>query len=263
MKILSLALIVTLSIFLILISLWIIIIPEEVIEDYLIESIKLQKIQLKTEGIKKGIFFSLCIENIFLKNTNNLTILEIKNLKIQPDYITLLRLNPTLTFTGQIHSGNLSGLYILRQRKITVFGKDIKIEESPLLKSININGNGKLSFDLTSGNAEGEITFTIKDLKLKNIFLPNGYILPMELFEYIEGLIAFNKNSVEIKTLSLRGESIYAKIKGNIIAESLDLNMEVMPEASFNKLSYLMIIEPFKVSPGYYIIPLRIKNPIP
>ena len=64
---------------------------------------------------------------------------------------------------------------------------------------------------------------------------------------------------VKVSSLALEGEGVYARLKGRILnGSAMDLTLEVMPEASFADRSFLIaLIQGYKVSPGYYAIPIK------
>ncbi|MDH5203807.1 MAG: type II secretion system protein GspN, partial [Nitrospirota bacterium] len=61
-----------------------------------------------------------------------------------------------------------------------------------------------------------------------------------------------------ISSLSLQGDGIYARVKGNIKKNVMDLTLELMQDSSSaDKSSLLLFLENYKVSPGYYVIPIK------
>ena len=58
--------------------------------------------------------------------------------------------------------------------------------------------------------------------------------------------------------LSLEGEGIYARVKGDVMGDRLDLKIELMPDSSSKgKANIFSKIENFQVSPGHYVIPIK------
>ncbi len=236
---------------------WFIAVPEGMIHDFIRDSIKSEKFHIKPEGIKKGLFLTLNIEKIEIKKKDETLLLNFNNIAIKPDFISLLKLSPILFFTGQTHSGIIEGFYGIKENILNLQGKDIKLSEIPSLKLLNIEGDGNLFLKSQVINDQGEIILSVKDAKLKTSIMPGGYILPLNWFNDIKGLLAISKEITEVRSFTLEGEGIYARIKGNIMGGIIDLRMEVMPDASFKNPSLLMLIEPFKASPGYYVIPIK------
>lgn len=260
MKILLILIIFPLFVVSIIFGAWLIAIPESMIYDFISNSIRSEKVSIKPEGIEKSLFLGLDIKKIEIKKKDGTTLLIIENIRIRPSLLSLLKFNPQLPFTGQIHSGIIEGSYIFKGKTLNMQGKDIRIEEIPFLRLINIEGQGSLSLKLEIIDGQGDIIFNVKDAKLKSTILQGGYILPLNWFNDIKGLFAVRKEMTEVKSFTLQGDGVYARIKGSIKGDIIDLKMELMPEASFKNPSLLMLIEPFKVSPGYYVIPINLKG---
>lgn len=244
-----------------IIGIWYFAVPEVKIHDLIQNSVDSQNIIVKTEGIKKEVFLSLRIEKIEInRKTNNITLAVLQDMQIKPDFISLLKLNPVVQFRGNTYGGFFEGLWNMKEKSINMVGKDIKIEEIHFLNLFKITGYGNLSFKADMGRSQGQITFKVIDTKLKNTILPGGYILPLDLFNEIKGLLKISNNVIEVRSFTLEGKNIYARIKGNIRDDVLDLTMELMPGGSFENRHLLLLIEPFKISPGYYVIPVSIGN---
>lgn len=261
MRILLIFILLPVFIALMIFGAWFIAVPEGMISDLIINSVKSDKVLIKPEGIKKGLFFTLNIGRIEVKRKDETPLLTIENVQIKPDFMSLIKLTPQLPFTGQMHSGIIEGVYGVKGNSLNLQGKDIKLEEIPSLKLVNIEGEGNLSLKLGIIKGQGEIIFNVRDARLKTIILPGGYILPLNWFHDIKGLLAVGNEITEFKSFTLEGDGVYARVKGNLAGDTIDLKMEVMPEASFKKPSLLMLIEPFKVSPGYYVIPIKMRFP--
>lgn len=258
MRILLIFILLPVFIALLIFGAWFIAVPEGMISDLIINSVKSDKVSIKPEGIKKGIFFTLNIGRIEVKKKDETSLLIIENVQIKPDLMSLIKLTPELPFTGQMHSGIIEGVYGIKENSLALRGKDIKLEEIPSLKIINIEGEGSLSFKLEIIKGQGDIILNVRDARLKTTILPGGYILPLNWFHDIKGVLAIGNQTTEIKSFTLEGDGVYARVKGNLTDNAIDLRMEVMPEASFKKPSLLMLIESFKVSPGYYVIPINL-----
>ncbi|MCX7913028.1 MAG: type II secretion system protein GspN [Thermodesulfovibrionales bacterium] len=242
-------------------GIWYFAIPEDTIHHLIDNTIKAENLHIKVEGIQKGLFLSLHLRKIWLnikKDDTSLVIIE--NVEIKPDFMSLLKFNPLINLAGQIHGGSIEGIYSLKKDAINLIGRDIKIDEIPSLKLLNIEGDGNLSLKIDMGRTRGEIILKITEAKLKAITLSSGYVIPLNFFNDIRGLLEFTGNTLEIKSLALQGEGIYARISGNIFGDVLDLKMELMPDTSFKNQPILLLIEPFKVSPGYYVIPIHQKR---
>lgn len=239
---------------------WYIAVPEDVISNYIVGSVRSDRIKIETEGIKKGFFLTLGINKLKLNMQDGFSLLNFEDVYIKPDFASIIKLNPQLPFRGRIGSGVVDGLYDIRQKALTLSAGGINLQDIGALKLINLEGGGNLSIKMEIVNSEGNILLNIKDASLKTTYLPGGYILPLEWFNDIKGLLSAKKNLVEVKSFTLEGEGIFARIKGNIVGGAADLKMEIMPDANFKRPSLLILISPFQVSPGYYVIPIKMQN---
>lgn len=239
---------------------WFIAVPEDMISGYISDSVKSDKLKIKTQGIEKGLFLTLRIRKIEIKRADETSLAVFENLYIKPDFPSFFKLKPQIPFTAEIHSGTAQGAYDVRKEALVLNARDIKLQDISALKLINVEGEGRLFLKIEIIKDEGNILFNIKDASLKTTYLPGGYILPFNWFNNIKGLLSIKKEGVEVKSFALEGEGIYARIKGSITTDASDLNMEIMPDESFKKSPLLILISPFQVSPGYYIIPIKLKE---
>jgi len=239
---------------------WYIVVPEATIHDLLSGAVKSNKILINPEGIEKGIFLSLNIRKIDFKKKDETLVAQLEDVDIRPDFWSLIKLNPLFLFTGRMHSGIIEGTYGIKENALILNGQDIKLQETQAQKLLNIEGEGKIFLKAQIKNGQGEVIFNVRDAVLKMTTLPGGFIVPLNWFNDIKGLLAVTKKTTEVKSFTLEGDGVYARVKGNITGDAIDLQMEVMPDASFKQPSLLILIEPFKVSPGYYVIPVNLKG---
>jgi type II secretion system protein N len=260
MKIILILILLPILIVFLIFGAWFIAVPEDMVAGYISSAVKSDKIKIKTEGIEKGFFLSLNIQKIELKRADETPLIAFDNLHIKPDFTSFVKLKPQLPFTGHIHSGFLEGVYDIRREAVMLNAGDIKLQDLSALKLVNIEGDGKLSVKMEIIQGEGNILLNVKDASLKTTFLQGGYVLPLNWFNDIKGLLAVKKNILEVKSFTLEGEGVYARIKGSVTGDASDLTMEVMPDESFKNSSLLMLISPFQASPGYYVIPIKLKE---
>lgn len=260
MRILLILILLPIIILSLIFGAWFIAVPESMIYDLISDSVKSDKVSIRYEGIKKGLFFTFNIGKIEIKKKDETHLLTIENVDIKPDFMSLIKLSPQLTFAGQAHSGIIEGVYGTKEKTLDLRGKDIKLAELKSLKLVNIEGEGNISLKLQMIKNQGDLILNVRDARLKAAILPGGYIIPLNWFHDIKGLLEIKPETTEVKSFTLEGDGIYARIKGNITGNAIDIKMEVMPDASFKTPSLLMLIEPFKASPGYYIIPINLKG---
>jgi hypothetical protein len=139
-------------------------------------------------------------------------------------------------------------------------GLDVKkanISDMPLLKRIGIKGTGTLSGKFTAINDTGHVEFITKDSRFEPAFF-SGMKVPLNFFHSIRGSMDIKGNTIYVVSIALEGKDIYARLKGVIKDRVLDLTMDLMPGISFLENPLILYdLEKYKVSPGYYVIPVK------
>ena len=132
-----------------------------------------------------------------------------------------------------------------------------EIEGIPLFRVLGpCRQRGIFSGDMKMENSSGEIRFDLTNAAFESASF-GGIMLPLEMFNKARGAMTINNNTVDIKSFALEGDGIYARIKGNITDGRASLTAELMPERSFKEKNYIFsMLEQYKVSPGYYSIPI-------
>jgi hypothetical protein len=68
-------------------------------------------------------------------------------------------------------------------------------------------------------------------------------------------------DTITVKSLTLEGTGIYARMKGIIKEGDFDGNIEIMLDSSFDQYHLIQpLLERYKVSTGFYVIPHNAKN---
>jgi type II secretion system protein N len=238
-------------------GIWIVF-PETSIQSIIENSISNNKFRLEVKGVKKGLFYNLSVDNLILKSSKK-ELIFLSNIygRINPLSLIMFRLN--LFFDGGIGGGNISGRMNLIKNKMQI-GLDIKkadISDIPLFKLIGIQGTGTISGRLTMIDDTGHVEFVTKDSSFEPAVF-SGVSVPLNFFHSMRGSIDIKGDIINIVSVALEGKDIYARLKGVIKDAVMDLDMELMPGTSFieNPL-FLAGLEKYKISPGYYIIPVK------
>jgi type II secretion system protein N len=233
-------------------------VPETSIQSIIENSISSNKFRLEVKGLKKGLFYNLSVDNLTLKSSGE-QLVSLTNIhsRINPLSLIMFRLN--LFFDGGIGGGNISGRINRIKNKIQI-GLDIKkadISDIPLFKLIGIQGTGTISGRFTMIDDTGHVEFVAKDSSFEPAVF-SGVKVPLNFFHSIRGSVDIKGDIINIVSVALEGKDIYARLKGVIKDAVMDLDMELMPGTSFieNPL-FLAGLEKYKISPGYYIIPVK------
>ncbi|MBU3948327.1 MAG: type II secretion system protein GspN [Proteobacteria bacterium] len=235
-------------------GLWIIAIPERFISDFINDSLKKYSISIDSEGLEKGVFYSIRIKNVKINNLDNTLILIIHNLKAGINFTSFLKLSPGIDFKCNIEKGKVNGNIGFKKGVglvARIKGSVIDIGDLPGVgRLFGIGGTGDIDFDLLKKNKQSEIKFSLSDAKIIGFGL-----IPLDMFKKARGELVEENGLITIKSLVMEGDGIYARVKGYIRKNERNVNIEVMVNSSSDiNPSYLAVLEKFKVSPGYYVI---------
>jgi type II secretion system protein N len=244
--------------------LWFIAIPESLIADLIENALSREYLYLKAEGVKKGLFYTFDAERILLKNKAGSedspdTVLVFNDVQGRLSFLSLLMLHPELDFHGSVSEGKVSGVVRLTGKdSVKINGSDIRINGIPLLKPLGIHGDGVLSGSFLVRNNSGELKFAVKDLDLSSGTI-GGVFLPMDLFHDMRGAVNMKSDTLtEVQSVAMSGTGIYARVKGAIQGNDMNMSLELMTDSSFTPGPlFQMMLEKYMISPGYYLIPLK------
>ncbi|MDO8784634.1 MAG: type II secretion system protein GspN, partial [Syntrophales bacterium] len=234
-------------------GLWLIAVPEGFITHFIENSLRKSGMKIEAEGVEKGLFYSLRAKDINVTGGDNSPIVTIKDVEAGINFTSLIKLTPRIDFHGAINKGKVNGSISLKGAEgvSEIKGRDINIHDIPALeRRLGIHGTGTLTFDFRQMNNRREIKFSLRDANIR----ASG-LLPLDMFQKAQGALVIEKEIVSVKSLSLEGRGIYARVKGDIRGKKQGLKMEVMVDSSSqSEPSPLKIPEQFKVSPGYYVL---------
>ena len=236
---------------------WQIAVPAGLITDLIENSLQGKGLHADFMGFKKGLFFNFESRQITLKKSGT-ALLSIENATGRINPLSLLALRLSVSFDGDISGGRMNGRVDLLHGKnrMNIAIDKAGIEGISLFSAMNLAGRGILSGDMKMENSAGEIRFDLTDAAFESASF-GGIMVPLEMFHRARGAMKINGNAVDITSFALEGDGMYARIKGNITTGRSSLTVELMPERSFREKSYIFsMLEPYKVSPGYYSIPI-------
>lgn len=233
-------------------------VPGTSIKSFIENSISNERLGLEVKGLKKGLFYNLSIDNLTLKSSGE-ELISSDNIygRINPLSLMMLRLN--LSLDGDIGGGNISGRMNLAKNNMQI-GLDVKranINRIPLFKLVGAQGTGTISGRFTMIDDTGHAEFVTKDASFEPAIF-SGVTVPLNFFNSVRGCMDINENIINVISVALEGKDIHARLKGFIKDSVMDFNLELMPGASFieNPL-FVYGLEKYKVSPGYYLIPIK------
>jgi len=217
-----------------------------------------ERIHVETVGLEKGLFYTLSAEKVIIRSSGKeLFVFDSVRSRIDPLSLIISRLR--LTVDGNIGGGTFSGNLRLGKNagRVLFDLKQADINKIPLLKRIGVQGTGTLSGRASLMNDSVTIVFATE----KAAFEPSliaGILLPLNFFHRATGSLTAKGNILTIESVSLEGEDVFARLKGRIYNSLMDMTMEIMPGRTVieNPL-FVAEFERYKVSPGYYAIPVR------
>jgi len=237
---------------------WLIVIPSSLIIHQIENSLHKSNLQGEITGFKKGLFFSFTSQNFILKKSDN-TLLSLDNVVVKINPLSLFLMRLPLTFHGDISGGKITGeVNLLKEKTHMNVGIDnANVNGIPLFGVMGLSGKGTLSGEFRLKDGTGDLKLSIKDAQFESTSF-SGVIIPVNLFQSAQGAMTIDGDLVRISSLSLQGDDIYARVKGNIKKNVMDLTLELMQNSSStDKASLLFLLENYKVSPGYYVIPIK------
>jgi type II secretion system protein N len=232
--------------------------PETAIQTIIEDSVAGSRFEIEVQGLNKGLFYTVDIDTFLLKGGRG-ELISVKNIRgyINPLFVPLFQLR--LNGNGAVGDGNISGNLNLSKGKIKADVNFQKVGFSDLyfLKLTGIKGKGTLSGSFTISNSGGHAEFVSRDAVFEETQF-SGVKAPLNIFHMVTGSIDLSGSVVEVVSLAFQGEDIYARLKGDIRGNVMDISMELMPGKSYIENPFVFAgLEAYKISPGYYIIPIR------
>lgn len=235
---------------------WLFALPDSLIKMTIEDSISSQgksNINASIEGLRKGLFFTVYADSLELEidKTTALRITDISS-KINPLY--LLKKQLAFSIKGKIGTGDIKGFFKLPERgSLKIEGAEINA--IPYLASVGFGGSGLISAHLNLTNNTIDVIFKIPDADIHVSAM--GIPLPINSFRKIQGALTLKENTIKVTSISLEGDRGYARLKGNVTSGFMNLILELMPSAGKLKPIESMLIGKYKISPGYYVIPIK------
>jgi type II secretion system protein N len=212
-------------------------------------------LHVEVTDLKKGLFFDFKSAHMTLKKSDR-ALISIDDVTGRINPLKLLSGKPPLDFRGNVGGGRIDGeAGFLKRSSANIRVDKANIEEIPFFALSGLEGNGTLSGEFRLAKGTGDIKFVVKDAHLKNGSF-GGVSVPLDVFRDAKGAMSIEGPTVKIVSFSLEGEGIYARIKGNIVGKRLDVTLELMPERSFKEALIFSALENYRVSPGYFVIPI-------
>jgi type II secretion system protein N len=235
-----------------------IVFPETAIQTIIEDSVAGNQFVVEVQGLKKGFFYTVHIDALTLKGGRG-ELISIKNIRshINPLFIPLFQLR--LSGNGAIGDRNITGNLTLSKGKIigTLNFQKVGFGDLHFLKLTGIKGNGTLSGSVTISESGGHAEFVSRDAVFEETEF-SGVKAPLNIFHIVTGSFDLRGDVIEVVSVAFQGEDVYARLKGDIRGNLMDISMELMPGKSYIENPFVLAgLEAYKISPGYYIIPVK------
>jgi type II secretion system protein N len=240
-------------------GLWIVVIPGETLINLLNDSLRSRDVKAEFRDFRKGLFYNFSASQIILSNKSNQPLLEVDGVSGSLSLLSLVKFSPSAGFSGTIGGGDMKGVVRLLKGKTNTNISITKanMREIPFFPLLGIDGRGVITGEIVMNNDKGDVRFTVEDADFSRATF-GGSTLPLNVFERARGAMSINGPVINIVSFTMEGDGIYARVKGNVNRNSLDLTMELMPEKGFTEENPVFaMLENYRVSPGYYVIPVK------
>ena len=242
------------------IGLWLVAIPESLMIRHMEDALERQGMHVRIMGFSKGLLYNFSIRHMHVSTEKDFPIVSVSDLHAGIDFLSFLALRPQFDFGGIVNDGRVYGAISLRGqgmsggRAISVNGNGVNINGIPALERLGIRGNGNLDFDFNMTDQTGEIRFSIPETRFEGN-VPGFDFLPLDLIQSVRGSLTIGK-TITVRSLTLEGRGVHARVQGNVRGNRLNMKIELMMDSSFGlEPGLTQALEPYRVSPGYYVIP--------
>ncbi|VAX32799.1 hypothetical protein MNBD_NITROSPIRAE02-969 [hydrothermal vent metagenome] len=249
--------IVLLLLSLIVTGVWYVGIPDRWVAERLEGLLQRGRIRTELYGFKKTPFFGFKIEEVRIRHSRK-ELLSLEGVSGRIDLSSILLFGLKVSFSGHLAGGTISGEALLKRNDIraAIDIRSVRLEGLDLLAASAIRGKGRLDMTGVMDNGDGDLYFEVKDMALKDI-RKGGLYIPMKFFNHMKGAGSFKGKGFRIDAVSMEGDHIYGRLRNCVLSRGyFEGTLEVVAEPGVSEES-LVFLEPYKESPGYYVIPLK------
>lgn len=243
-------------------GIWGIAVPEEALVGQIEKAGSGGAFTLDVSGFRKGLLFTFRCRSVTLRK-GGLPVFSLDNLRGTVHLLSLFRLKLPVSFEAESGGGKVRGSAELlgkgRQVRLSLEGADMAAV--PFFAVAGMKGRGALSGRLALEGERGDLSFSLREARMeRGSFM--GVDVPFEAFHTVRCALGITNDSLKVHSLAMEGKGIYARLKGSFTGAAPGFSgsavLEIMPDAAFEDGNGLLsLLAVFKVSPGYYVIPLK------
>ncbi len=242
-----------------IILLWLIAVPVSLIQEQIesaAENSGNTSMRLSVEGLRKGVFLKIYADSLdlYIDDRHALRITDFAG-TYSPMHLRQGKIG--FAVNGQIGKGTVDGTITLPLEG-TIHVDRADLGAVPYLARFRMDIKGSVNSDITFLNDSAQAVFDVPDLYIDDT---DSVIPLLHTFSRLQGSLSIRGNTLIIDSVSIEGDKGYARLKGNVRNNVMDLELELMPDARKLDAMESMIIGKYIVSPGYYVVPLR--GPLP
>jgi type II secretion system protein N len=231
---------------------------ENTLQTIIKDSLAEHNIDSELHGLKKGLFYVLSVDTVVLKR-NNAELILLRNVILRIHPLSLFRFSLNGVIESEVYGGTLSGSvkFTKNAKHLALTMNKVRIGEAVFLKHLGLTGQGLLSGKVVIDDATGHVDFATEDARFEPATY-SGRRVPLNIFHAITGALDIKGGTIHLVSVSFTGKEVFARLKGVIQNSVMDLSMEIMPERSVVENPFLLAeLEQYKVSPGYFVIPIK------
>ena len=251
---------------------WLIVFPADTIEERLESTLGRGGVTVDAKGLKKGLFFSVGIEALEVKKDGAVAA-AFYDVTLEPDWPALLRLAPGVKVSGEIGGGRVSGTAGTARKagkagkardggSLELRARGVQLAQLEIMSLTGVRLEGTLRADVKiSGSSEpagpsGSGKLLIEALRASHVEVM-GFELPKDIFHTARGAFSIRGDTIQITSLALEGEGIYARLKGEVSPKGADATLELMPETLELNTLLSAAAGRYKKGDNLYVIPLK------
>ncbi|MCK4910830.1 MAG: type II secretion system protein GspN [Thermodesulfovibrionales bacterium] len=236
---------------------WLIVVPGDMIEDKIESSLTQGGLSLQAKGFGKGLFYSIRIEALEVYRDDRL-LLSVYEFRVAPDWPALLSLRAGVRFSGELAGGTVKGSASSdgEDHSLALKAKNVQLALSEIHELTGQKIEGTVEAEMKFSGTGGSGTFKARGLRAMDASV-QGFKIPREVFHTARGAFSIEGNVLEVTSLALEGEGIYARLSGTVRPALAELKLEIMPEAQELEVLLSAALGMYKASPGHYVVPIK------
>lgn len=246
---------------LILPMLTVLMIPDRVVEQFVVRTLAGRGVTLKAERLGTALPLGLKGSGLAIGD-GSAVYLTIDRASIRLRLLPLMTGRVVASLEGRVGSGTVSGTVTLHPSlRGTLQVSGLELAALPAVtRTIEGAVKGTLQLDAEFRGTGGEAKLRISSLGLSRARLA-GMPLPDLTVPDTRGLLKLHGATVTIANLAMQGDGIYLRLGGSLpLAPSapLNLTLELLPSAELleRQKSVFLLMFPYLTSPGRYALPI-------